>query len=249
MEGIEMTDRGLSEVLGFVFTFSMIILSVGVLYISGFSAVQEVQQFEQGNNAERAMETLSRNFGAHEQGVPARSSEIRLLGGTFTVTNSSTIDITVSGSGISDTTRTIHPRSVVFNVEQRSYHYEAGGLFLEQNNNSHMIRSPSFACDTDFGVISITSIQPRNDISISTTESITVNARLKQSELVFPPTFSTNATDGENVNVTISKSKNSDGWHNYFTDQSSWSQDGSIYTCSADRIYVRVTNVEFWVLS
>ena len=72
-------DRAVSETLGFVFIFVLIVSSTGFVYTIGTSNLQDVRDQERLNNAERAFDVMAENMNDLERrSVPARSTEIKL---------------------------------------------------------------------------------------------------------------------------------------------------------------------------
>ncbi|MFC7027963.1 hypothetical protein ACFQH8_11645 [Halomicroarcula sp. GCM10025710] len=56
-----MTDRGQSATVGFVVIFSMVLLMVALISVSGFATLDHVQDAERVNNGVRSFEILSDN--------------------------------------------------------------------------------------------------------------------------------------------------------------------------------------------
>ncbi|RLM84024.1 hypothetical protein D3D01_22575, partial [Haloarcula sp. Atlit-7R] len=57
-----MNDRAISESLGFVFVFSIIVLSLGLVSTVGFSQIEEVRNDQQLENAERSFRIVAQNI-------------------------------------------------------------------------------------------------------------------------------------------------------------------------------------------
>ncbi|ARS88870.1 DUF7289 family protein [Natrarchaeobaculum aegyptiacum] len=98
-------DRGVSEVLAFVMVFGIILASVGLLSMTAFQAMEEYQEFEQVNNAERAMSALAENFDdvVRYDGVEHRYGEIAMQSGSVvTSPNGTTLNITANDRPLED---------------------------------------------------------------------------------------------------------------------------------------------------
>ncbi|MEA5386913.1 hypothetical protein VB779_07480 [Haloarculaceae archaeon H-GB11] len=74
-----MSERAVSEVVGFALVFSMIVAMVAIVTLGGMGQLQSARDFEQANNAERAFEVLADNLAdVHQRGAPSRATEIDL---------------------------------------------------------------------------------------------------------------------------------------------------------------------------
>ena len=74
-----MLDRSQSDVLGFVFVFAIVVSTIGLVFATGFTGLQDARDFERVNNAERAFEVLRDNVGDMiYRGAPSRVTEIKL---------------------------------------------------------------------------------------------------------------------------------------------------------------------------
>jgi hypothetical protein len=91
--------RAVSETLGFVFAFALIVTTTGIVFTVGQGGLQDAQDQERLNNAERAMDVLAQNMNdLNRRSVPSRATEIRLSEAsiahgdpvTFNVTGNST---------------------------------------------------------------------------------------------------------------------------------------------------------------
>jgi hypothetical protein len=79
-----MTDRAVSDVIGYVLVFSLIIATVGIVTAVGFSTIEDRQRDERINNVERAFDVFAANVeDVYRGGAPSRATEIRLSGGTL----------------------------------------------------------------------------------------------------------------------------------------------------------------------
>jgi len=59
--------HGLSDVLGYVLVFSLVVTSVLVVTVGGLSAVENARDAERAQNAERAFDVVATNFGVGRQ--------------------------------------------------------------------------------------------------------------------------------------------------------------------------------------
>lgn len=74
-----MTDRGVSDVIGYVLIFSLVAATVGIVSVSGVSVLQDARDAEQISNAERAFDVLADNLeDIYRDGAPSRATEMSL---------------------------------------------------------------------------------------------------------------------------------------------------------------------------
>ena len=93
-------DRGVSEVIAFVLVFGIIFGSVAILSMTGFQAMENYQENEQLQNAERAMGALADNFNdvMRYGGIEERYGELALQGGSVVTGSDGTqLNITIDG--------------------------------------------------------------------------------------------------------------------------------------------------------
>jgi hypothetical protein len=243
--GLSDDDRAVSEAIGFVIVFSIIIVSVGVIYVSGFNTVSQWRVGEQLKNAERTFEALDRNFDDIQQrGAPSRSGEVNLNGGTLSVTNESTITVNVTGSA--NFNRTIPLGALSYEYDRRHIDYENGAVFRRSPDGGVMLTQPQVSCRDDTAVISVVTLNS-TEREITGTHVVTVSAEKRSSRVLLPKDRPAKSVDS--VNVTVD-SPNQAAWDEHLASSSGWSDpegDGS-YECSGvDTVFVRQTviNVTF----
>lgn len=146
------TDRrGVSEALGFVIVFALVVTTVGVVYTVGFSGLQDVRDAERVNNAERAFDVFANNVeDIVLRGAPSRGTEIRLaeasIGtGAPTYVNVSGTD--ASGRTFSSGNYTLEP--VVYEADDTRIRYAAGAVTRIQDDGSVMLNRPPFVLRDD----------------------------------------------------------------------------------------------------
>jgi hypothetical protein len=235
-------ERGVSELIGFVLSFSIIVTSVALVYTVGFGSVTDLRGAEQANGAERAMGVLGSNFNTIQRGDPARTSEIRLVGASLSVEDRTELEVAVSHPS-GPTTTVVRPRSLVYDGEEAVLRYTAGGVFRAGGSGAIVSRPPSFVCTDEVAIVSLLTLKPGASQSVSAVESITVESRERRQELLFPSSEAVTADDGTAVSITVVDSPNAQAWDRYFRERDGWSASGSTYTCTAEKVHVRETTV------
>ena len=89
------SDRGVSETLGFVFVFAIVLFSVSVVYVGGMGVLTDVRDAERANNAERAFDVFADNVDDVVTGdAPSRSTEMKLSDSRLYVGDPVTLNVT-----------------------------------------------------------------------------------------------------------------------------------------------------------
>jgi hypothetical protein len=249
MRGEPADERALSEVLGFVLTFSVIILSVGIVYGVGTGALGDLRANEQMNAADRSMQGLATNFEAlYQQSAPSRGLDVGLKGGSLDLVDGS-LEVVVrneSGTVLNPDNRTIDVGALVRSDQQTDTElvYEAGALFRIDGPGAVMRHRPVMQCTDEAAVVSLLRLE--GNVSLSTSGSVRVRGIRRESSLLFPASGTGQATEAAQVTVDVSPSAVGSDWSRFFDGRPGWQSLGSgRYACQdVDRAYVRVTTVE-----
>ncbi|WP_276253768.1 DUF7289 family protein [Halomontanus rarus] len=239
-------DRAVSEVIAFVLVFSIIIGSVGILYMTGFQSMTDFQEGEQMRNAERAMSALGENLNdvQRNSGIQERSGELSLRGGTVSSTDDgTTLEISVFDSSTEIHSENVDLGSITYQQDSSLIAYEGGGVFRGvegEPSQSVVIDRPRLTCTDTAAVISLVKISGDGDErSIGGEDNVEVTVMESETRV---ETFS----DADSVEITVDSSAYENGWESVF-DQNEWSWDGSTETatCSvASAVTVRIVEVE-----
>ncbi len=253
-------DRAVSDVLAFILVFSIIITSVGLVYVFGMGALGDAQVSEQNRNAERAFETMAVSFSDLQDGRGVeRLSQLNPRGGGVGVDDGPRVTVTVGGDtlndGGGDPLGDGSVGSLNYAHEGTEVSYELGATFRADDGHSVMVRPPEFVCTTsgsgpDRAIVSYTNLSATEPSSVSTSSTLRIRATREDSEF--------NRSGGD-LNVTIEDSTHADAWERYF-DENGWSNvegpsDGVDHveaTCETDgssaTAYVRETELEIELL-
>lgn len=147
-------ERGVSEVVGFVLVFSLVVGTISFVYVGGFAGLQDTRDDEQMANAERAFDVLANNFEELAAGkAPSRATEIKLAGAQVRTTEPTVITVNSSGMNASGAT----PRSIVYRPEssRSAVIHEGGAVLREDRGRAIMIREPDFVFGPNQTVIRV----------------------------------------------------------------------------------------------
>lgn len=246
------SDRAVSDLVGFVLTFAIIIASVSFVYVAGFDALGDIREREGVNTADRAMQGVAETLeDIHREGVPSRSIELGVDSGELDVTDS---DLRLEVKTDSGTTKTydVTTNALVFSPEQDRAElvYESGALFRNEYEGSIVRHRPVVSCTSNAAIISVVSVRGE----LSTSGSVQLTARQNRTSILYPnPQAGEKATDATKLTVDVSPSSYEDSWSRHFsriTDEpnTNWVQgpSDSEFACEdVDQVYIRKTTIDF----
>jgi hypothetical protein len=244
------TDRAVTDVVGFVLTFSIIISAVTIIYIGGFGALGDLRDTEQVNSGERSMRGVAESLeDIHRKDVPGRSVNIGVDGGEIT-TYDSTLRFEFNRTGGPNRTRDVEVNALVFEPSDDHVDlvYEAGAVFRVQRQSSIIRHQPVLSCGDDAVLVSVPKL--RGNISISGGRTVELYGRNADSGRVYPePGTGETPTDPDSVTIDVSDTHVPDAWGQFLSRQD-WNENGNgKYTCpdpdptSDRRVYVRQATI------
>lgn len=269
-----MSERGVSEVIGFVLIFSLVISTVGVVYVSGFNGLEDARDAERLNNGERAFDVLSDNLAdIYRDGAPSRGTEIKLADAQLTLTEPTTIQVTVEDITDADDNKVIYEanvRPLVFSTGGPSkIVYENGAVIRVDRNGAIMQEAPPFLISEERTVLSYIVLQPGSDASVSVGGDATVlvrTVRTGQNTLIQDYSGDVNTT--LSIDTTTARAP---VWKEYVNEQADWTgsdwDDGDNVPCEVtdptagdgrrevvctfevDELYLSSTGIETYLIS
>lgn len=91
--------RGLSDVVGFVLVFGLVVSAVAVVSVGGFQLLEDARDSQQATNAEQALDVLDGNVeDLAVRGAPRRSTEVLLSDAELAFGDPVTFNVTTNGS-------------------------------------------------------------------------------------------------------------------------------------------------------
>jgi hypothetical protein len=252
------TDRGLSDVVAFTIVFGIIVSSVAIVSVVGFSTLQDVQTSEQGLNAQRAFQSVGDNLGELGAGqTPARTSEIDAQDGTIRIsTLSSGPEMTVTvDDGASETVLNDRPiGSLTYELPSidRTIGIESGAVFNREDSGAVMIESPRFVCrkpssGESSAIVSVMVLAPTEGAQGQSGSDVQIRGSYNaSSRLLYSNVDGTN----KDVSVEVVDSQFDSAWESGVADSDGsggWTVNSGAAECNGvENVFVRLTvvNVE-----
>ena len=270
------SGRAVSDVVGFILVFSIVLTGVGLVSVNGFNALSEYTDQQQVRNAERGMQAVSSTLDElHRNGDTYRQFDISLGGGNVrynrTVISLKSSDVDLSGLPESaDPDRTDIQVNALEQQFDRSgaevtLSYEAGGLF--RSPGAPASYEPTLQCEPGSGGTTIVSLVNLTTDDIFTAGEYdrdpTIQARSAPEDL---PVAAENEfasfeaeLDGQhrvfeagpspkNITIDVSDSGSPDQWGTYLTENDWADQGGGEYSCEGQTVLIRISTIELSLL-
>ncbi|WP_265111286.1 DUF7289 family protein [Halosolutus halophilus] len=242
-------ERGVTEVIAFILVFAIILSSVGVLYTTGFQAMDDYRENEQLSNAQRGMTSLGDNFNdvLRYDGVERRYGELTLRGGTIRTGGENTTIHVATGWNGSDTSvaNSTELGALAYEGESATVAYEGGGVFRRSGDYSFAIKQPQVRCtpESDTAVISLLVLDHDGERSFQSSDSV---------GFTIVETSTTRHTDmseidptADEIRIVVDDGPYQDGW-NQTLERGGWTRDEDDpgYTCDVEDLEVQIVTAE-----
>ncbi|WP_336339630.1 DUF7289 family protein [Haloarcula brevis] len=233
-------DRGVSDLLAFTLTFSIIVTTIALVSLGGLGAFDAVQRGATTDVAETSMVGFAETTDDHIRGdAPRRTTSMKLQGHGLSL-RPSTLNVTVDGH-----TTNISTGAFVRETDAGTdIVYTGGAVYRVQQEGSVVSREPSFRCSPDSAYLAVLALNGRTDFASS--GRVTIETAIRNRTLVSPGAG--RSPSATTVSVNVSGTAYPDAWHRLFEQElSSWSNhsDPHTYQCTGiSRAVVHDTTVE-----
>ncbi|WP_435128635.1 DUF7289 family protein [Halobaculum sp. D14] len=233
-------DRAVSELIGYVLAFSVVVASIGVVYTAGLDSARQYQQHEIEQNAERAFVALAESLNDIQRGdAPARNGEVRLAGGTLWIDEGPRLTVTVADAGGGTVVYDDRVGAIAYSVGDTTVLYAAGAVIREQRRGGATVPArPRFRCTDRQAVVSFVTVTAGSASGRSSQGSVLIQADGRGTDLLYP--FAGETASADSVSVTVGA--NADAWGRTLTERG-WTRSGDSFTCTTDRVVVRRTTI------
>lgn len=247
-----MTDRGVSEALGFVLVFALIVSTIGMVYATGLGGLEGTRNVEKVQNVERAFDVLADNLeDLHRSGATSRATEIRLASGS--ISTGETVFIEVEAVEVGNPTNNATFVASINPITYRddggpAIHYVSGALLREESGGSVMLDQPRWVVSEGRSILPLVSTYSGSS-SVAGSGTVLVVAD-RQSRSLNGPVEGT-AGGAIRVNVTVTSDR-AGAWGDYLRDQSMNPIDGDpadgnvTYQFETDSLFAPKTSVRVY---
>ncbi len=183
-------DSAVSETIGFIYIFAIVILSMSLVYATGYPTLQSSMDTSVFENTEQSFLVLQSNMKMVAYNQAVKNLKIKLYDSTLSVINSSSIRIEYDGNNL------LYPTgSIEYTKGENTLSYENGGVWKAYPSGKIMVLHPgiytSVMNSTNITTISVISI--RGNDSIGGKGIVTINMRHNSSSIIM----------SNKVNVTL----------------------------------------------
>jgi hypothetical protein len=222
------------------------VTTVGIVYVSGFSGLQDARDAERLDNMERAFDVLGDNVeDIDRDGAPSRATELKLADGSLTLAPETNVTVWVDGSKEAD--ESIRP--LVYASGDTRIAFENGAVLRSQREHAWMTREPTVSYDDRDGgamVFTVVDTNRRGSSGVAGDATVLVRTIRHQGANAVDVESGTGAT---NVTVTIETTDaRATAWARFLEDEF----DDSPSTVSVDpgrsRVTLTVSDADRWVV-
>lgn len=210
--------RGVSEALGFILVFSIIITMTALVYTTGFADLQDARDFEQGNNAERAFDVLKANLeDIVLRNAPSRGTEVKLADAQLYTGDPVPMFVIVSDDDdyMENTSFTPYIEPITYATDDSAVTYVNGAIFRESVGGEVMIQEPQYVLSDERVVMPLThTYSESGSQSVSGSRTVLVRS-LNAHDDGLPNVMDVPDADTYNVTVLM-QSPRAASWQTYF---------------------------------
>ena len=216
--------RGVSEIVGFILVFSLVVGTITLVYASGISGLDDTRDAERITNAERAFDVLANNFQQMGRGeAPNRATEIKLA--EAQLSTSTKREVSISADGVDPAVA--NSSTIRYNPgTDTSIVYENGAVIRVDNGNAIMLEEPDFLFNDSNVVVRYIEPQGSGQSIGGTSTTVLVRAERTSSKVLV-----NNGSNPSNIVIKMQTHEDRAGvWEEYYEEQiaaadSSWSGD------------------------
>lgn len=215
--------RGVSNVVGYVLVFSLVTITIGTVFAVGISGLEDRQAAERVTNVERAFDVFDDNVrDVQRYGDPSRSTEIRLSGGTISLSEPTVVELRNASDGVVG--RSLRSRTLAYTNGDTTIAYENGAWFRSDGDGSVMRSEPRFVATDGRTTLPIVRLYPLGEATVEQEGTVQIVVdRASRPQLV--QTAEASADDGP-FDLRI-ESPYADAWRRYFERTSGFSVDAN----------------------
>lgn len=240
------SEDAVSEVVDFVTIIGILVVSIGIIGVAGYPILKNAQEKNYIENTRQSFTVLAENLNKVVVGqAPSQSVELKLYGGSLSVTGNSTIKINATRYNSTNSSNEEinlvdqQMRSIESTIGETTIAYEGTGVWAKYpNGNTLTVNKPLITNQSNVLVIPA--------VKLSGTSS-TGGSGMSHVSAKGVPTV---AYYGNVSNITIRITGDyTDGWKRYFEKIMSWSIQISGGSSSELIAQLNTTNIDIYILN
>jgi hypothetical protein len=239
-------DRGQSELVGFLLIFSVVVLTIALVGLTGFTGLNSAQEFQRTTNAEQAFTALAGNVEDVTRGqAPSRKTEVRVADASLSLEPSET-NVTVDN----ESTVSVGTAPIVYDSGAgTSLAYRSGAVIRSDDGNPVLLREPNFVLTDEAVILPLVDTSQPSGGTVGGTTAVDVRTQDAGVDVL--------TTDGSVEEITLAMTTpRAEAWARYFDqfDESDGPVDTIalngdsvevvIDTSNVDRVQVTVNRVD-----
>jgi hypothetical protein len=209
-------ERAVSEVIGFVLIFSLILLMTGVIYTGGAAELREVRDDQQVAGVERAFVAVDSDVAdLVRDGAPSRSSTIRLNDGALGFEEEVWVNVTVDGDRANGTNSSVRP--LVYRLDGEPRLAYAAGMTTRSGGDGGwaVVEGPPIAISGEsepYDAVLFPLVDTDGSGRVEGARSLTVATELNRGDI---ETGQRRTGDPLSVTVNVTDSPRAGAWERY----------------------------------
>jgi hypothetical protein len=216
--------NAVSEIVGYMLIFTIVVLSIGLMYIYGYPILEDLQNRIRFQNAEQGFAILQADLDrvVFDQ-APVKTTKINTGGGSINAASSGDrITIVVNSSGVKKYEVTREMGIVEYRHLGKRIAYMDGGVFIKESERSYLRVPPKIYVYNDTETLNLTVIISIFSIyctypTMGGGERVSVLSKYNRSSASAFINQSFNSSDS-NVTIVINSSLYADAWESHLMD-------------------------------
>lgn len=231
--------RAVSDTLGFVLIFGIIVSTTAVVYVGGFDALTGARDAQQFANTERAFDVLDSNVDdLAVRGAPSRTTTVLLSDGALGFGEPVTVNVTTADSGYYEAT----VRPLVYRADDGDrLVYSSGALFRQYGDSAVLFDEPRLSSGDRTLVPLVVTRAASTEVSTDRTQRVLVRTSVTSRDVA-------RFTAATNLTVT---SPRAGAWERYLErelgancDGPAEGRTGEVECALGDDVYVQAVFVD-----
>lgn len=230
-------NRAVSEIIGFVLVFSLILGTITIVYVGGLSGLDDARNAERVNNAERAFDVMANNFQQMGRGdAPNRATEIKLADAQLTTTPNRAVNVNRTGL---DSAVGGSPVTIGYDAPgDTRLVYEHGAVIREDGESAIMRKEPDWLFVDGTIVFRLIDLRGANQGVGGSSATVLVRAETRSRQVL----VNRGSTDDVNITVQTHPDRVS-VWKDYLSTSLETATDASSVSCTVTSVSSEVREI------